>query len=188
MPRQATLLDVGTGAGDIPRRVADAAARHGVRLTTIGLDVMAVLTTAPRDTGVANLGGDARALPLADRSVDIVICSQVLHHFFDGETAQVLRELDRVARLRVIVADLQRSRLAAAGIWLASFLLAFHPVSRHDGVVSVMRGFRPAELRAVIRSALGRDGEVHTHCGFRVAAAWTPERRVPVTGAVAAAV
>jgi len=94
---------------------------------------MAVLTTAPRDTGVANLGGDARALPLADRSVDIVICSQVLHHFFDGETAQVLRELDRVARLRVIVADLQRSRLAAAGIWLASFLLAFHPVSRHDG-------------------------------------------------------
>jgi hypothetical protein len=72
-----------------------------------------------------------------------------------------------------------------------SFLLAFHPVSRHDGVVSVMRGFRPAELHAVVRSALGRDADVRNYRGFRIAAAWTPDRRDvarPAEAAIAAAI
>jgi len=174
LPRDAILLDVGTGMGDIPRRLTRVAARRGIRLTTVGLDNLTVLSTAPRDPAVEILCGDARALPLADRSVDVVICSQLLHHFFDGEATGVLRELNRVARLQVIVTDLRRSRLAALGIWSASFLLAFHPVSRHDGVVSVMRGFRPDELHATAHEALGHDVRIRKHPGFRISATWSP--------------
>jgi SAM-dependent methyltransferase len=120
------------------------------------------------------LCGDAFSLPFADASIDVVICSQLLHHFFGADATRVLAELDRVARVRVIVSDLQRNLIAAASIWLASFPLGFHPVSRHDGVVSVMRGFEAGELRKLVRDAIGRDPDVRHRLGYRITASWTP--------------
>jgi SAM-dependent methyltransferase len=170
-----TLLDVGTGAGDIPRRAERVARARGVRLTTIGLDASETLAAATRPALAAAIRGDALALPIADRGVDLVICSQTLHHFPDDEARRVVRELDRVARVRVIISDIRRSWMAAGGIWMASFPLGFHPVSRHDGVVSVMRGYTPGELSELVTAAIGRPPVVRRRIGFRVTASWTPE-------------
>jgi SAM-dependent methyltransferase len=172
-----SLLDVGTGAGDIPRSVERAARSRGIRLTTIGLDSSETLVAASRPGLDAAVRGDALALPIATRGVDIVVCSQVLHHFPDAEALRVVRELDRVARVRVIISDIRRSWMAAGGIWMASFPLGFHPVSRHDGVVSVMRGFTPGELSELVAAAIGRAPLVRRRIGFRVTASWTPEAR-----------
>ena len=174
VPSDATLLDVGTGIGDIPARAAARARRRGVRLATFGLDGAEPLAAASRERTTGSLCADALTLPFADRSIDIVICSQTLHHFPDPDAHRVIAELDRVARARVIIADIRRSWLAAAGIWLASFPLRFHPVSRHDGVVSVLRGYTKAELRELVRTAIGRSPRVRTRMGFRVTASWSP--------------
>ena len=82
--------------------------------------------------------------------------------------------MSRVARHRIIVADLRRSWLAIAGLWTLSFPLGFHPVSRHDGVVSIRRGFTPDELRALVHRATGRTARVTRRAGFRVTASWSP--------------
>ena len=169
-----TLLDVGTGAGDIPERVRAEADRIGVRLETFGLEITAALAAASRPRCGRAVAGDARALPFGDRSVDVVTCSQLLHHFDEGESHVLLRELQRVARIRVVVADLRRAWAAAAGLWLASWVLGFHPVSRHDGVVSVLRGFRSDELGAAVFAATGRRATVRDCAGFRVTASWSP--------------
>jgi len=173
--RELTLLDVGTGAGDIPARAGRHARSRGVNLTTLGLDESETLASASRALLTATIRGSALALPCAARSVDIVTCSQVLHHFPDDRALQVIRELDRVARVRVIISDLRRSWLAAAGIWGASFPLGFHPVSRHDGVVSVMRGYTVSELSQLVTAAVRCTPSVRRRLGFRVTASWTPE-------------
>jgi len=169
-----TLLDVGTGLGDIPAAIAARARSRGARVRTIGLDEARDLLAAARSRIDATTCASANSLPFRDRSIDIVICSQLLHHFADQDLERLVRELDRVARTRVIIADLRRSRLAAAGFWLASFPLGFHPVTRHDGVVSVFRGFVASELREVVRSATGVTPTVRHHLGFRLTATWTP--------------
>lgn len=172
--RSFSLLDVGTGLGDIPACVRARAAEHGVTVCTVGLDTSAVLTAAAHDATLPMLRADARRLPIADRAFDVVICSQVLHHFRRDDGLALLRELDRVARRRVVVSDIRRSWLAVAGIWLASWPLRFHPVSRHDGVVSVLRGFIPDELAALVTAAVGVMPRVRRRRGFRVTAAWAP--------------
>lgn len=169
-----TLLDVGTGAGDIPQRARQEASRMGVRLTTVGLEVITSLAAASRSRSGEAIVADAHALPLSDRSVDVVTCSQLLHHFDAASTETVLRELQRVARVRVIVADLRRAWLAAGGLWIASFVLGFHPTSRHDGVVSVLRGFRADELSDAVHAATGCRPSVRNRRGFRVTASWSP--------------
>lgn len=172
--KQASMLDVGTGLADIPLRVRRAAARRGVTLTTIGVDEAETLAVVVRGLLDAAVCADARRLPFADASVDLVICSQVLHHFEDAEIPAVLAELSRVARRHVIVSDIRRSWLAAAGLWLVTWPLRFHPVSRHDGVTSVLRGFTPAELARHVRAATGRNAIVRRGLGFRVTATWSP--------------
>jgi len=117
---------------------------------------------------------DALRLPFRDNSIDIVMCSQVLHHFAGSEAAELLREMDRVARVRVVVSDLRRSWIAAAGLWLLSFPLRFHAVSRHDGVVSVMRGFTPEELADTVHEAIARRPVAHGRRAFRVTTSWAP--------------
>jgi SAM-dependent methyltransferase len=169
-----TLLDVGTGLGDIPARVRAAAARRGVTMFTVGLDASETLTLAAHSNALPVMRADARRLPIADCAFDVVLCSQVLHHFRGDDGTTLLRELNRVARRRVVISDIRRSWLAVAGIWIASWPLRFHPVSRHDGVVSVLRGFTRDELTAAVRAAVGVTPRVRRHRGFRITATWTP--------------
>jgi SAM-dependent methyltransferase len=169
-----SILDVGTGLADIPARARRGARGRGVALTAFGVDEAEVLALRGAELLDGSVCADARRLPFADASVDVVLCSQVLHHFEDADIPGVLAELSRVARQRVIVSDIRRSWLAAGGFWLATWPLGFHPVSRHDGFTSVLRGFTPDELARHVRSSTGRTPDVRRHPGFRVTATWSP--------------
>jgi SAM-dependent methyltransferase len=168
----ASLLDVGPGLADIPFAARALAARRGVTLTTYGVDEAETLARVTMDALDGSACADVRALPFADSSVDVVTCSQLLHHFKDKEIPRVLRELHRVARRRVIVSDLRRSWLAASGFWMVSWPLGFHSITRHDGVVSVLRGFTGDELSRHVLEATGARAEVRRYLGFRITAAW----------------
>lgn len=174
-----SLLDVGTGLGDIPAAAARMAAQHGMTLQTIGLELAPSLARAARARCSHVLAADARTLPLPDASVDIVTCSQVLHHFDDDIAARLLQEFARVARRAVIIGDLRRSWLAVAGLWVSSFALGFHPVSRHDGVVSILRGYTSDELSALTQRATGATPDVRHALGWRLTARWAPASSAP---------
>ena len=177
LPRSLSILDVGTGAGDMLARVRQEPRWRDVRLDTIGLDMSPVVVQAARLSGTPTLHGDARALPFLDKTLDVVMCSQLLHHFSDDDAILVLREMDRVARLRAIVCDLRRSRIALAGFWAAARVMAFHRVSQHDGLVSVRRGFTPRELAGLVQLAVGSKPEVRKQFAFRLSASWAPACR-----------
>ena len=168
-----TLLDVGTGLADIPSRARRLAAARQVRLVTYGVDEAASLAKVSATLLDESICADARRLPFGSASVDVVTCSQVLHHFENAEIPVVLRELSRVARRAVIVSDIRRSWLAAAGFWLSTWPMGFHPVSRHDGLTSVLRGFTGSELRSHVQ-AIGCRAAIRRHLGFRLTATWSP--------------
>jgi len=167
------LLDLGSGAGDILVAARALATRLGARIETIGLERTLPLAREGRTASGDTLAAEALALPFSDGSVDVVMCSQVLHHVAGDDASALLREMHRVARTAVIVSDIRRAWGALIGVWLGSFLLGFHPVSRHDGVVSVRRGFRAAELAALVERAVGVRPSVHDRPGFRVTTVWS---------------
>jgi len=172
-----TLVDVGTGLGDIPRAAAAAARRHGVTLRLVGIELN---RTAARLAHMGDEGAplamalaDGGALPLAPRSVDVVVASQVLHHLPRPVAVRWIATFDRVARRAVVLADLRRSRVAMAGVWAASVGLAMSGVTRHDAVVSVKRGYTKAEFDEMLRQA-GVRTVARYRRGARIVAAWSP--------------
>jgi ubiquinone/menaquinone biosynthesis C-methylase UbiE len=144
---EASVLDVGIGSGDFARRLARD--RDGVRI--IGLDVrddvlrIAARTLAGRNH-VTLIAGDARAVPLPDRSVDVAHASLLLHHLDPEDAVRALREMRRVARRGVVINDLRRGLVPFAMTATVVLALARSPVTRHDGVLSARRAHTLAEL------------------------------------------
>lgn len=169
-----TLLDVGTGLGDIPRAAAAAARRHGIDLKPVGLEWNRTAAGAAQANGVPMIVADGNMLPITPRSVDVVIASQVLHHLPREVAACWIATFDRVARRGVVLADLRRSRLAMAGVWAAALGLGMSRVTRHDAVVSLRRGYTKREFNELLREA-GVRAVARYRPGFRVVAAWSPE-------------
>lgn len=170
-----TVLDVATGSADIPLHVARWARTRGLRARVTATDAHAGTLALARehaagDPDVRVEPADALHLPYADAEFDFALCSTALHHFADGDAVRVLRELRRVARRGVVVNDLRRSRPALLGArLLAATVWRAHPVTRHDGPLSVRRAFTPGELLALGRRAGMADARVHVHHPFRLA-------------------
>lgn len=166
-----SLLDLGTGLGDLPRAARAWGARRQLRLEVVGCDRSRVAARLAREHGVPCAVACVGALPFAARSVDVVLVSQVAHHLAREAVVDLVRAANRTARLGVIIADLSRSRIAALGFGVAARALRFDPATTHDGILSVQRGYHAAELGGILRSA-GIDTVVHRRPGYRLVAAW----------------
>ena len=93
--------------------------------------------------------GDALDLPFPDASVDIISCCLFVHHLEPPEVARFLAEARRVARVAVVINDLERSGLHYRLAQLNRFIDP-SPLSRHDGPVSVRRAYTRSELARML--------------------------------------
>jgi ubiquinone/menaquinone biosynthesis C-methylase UbiE len=177
--RPVTVLDVGTGAGDIPREVVRWARRHGRRIRVFALDrdaaTLQIAAQIVRDyPEITFLRGDALALPIRSGSVDLAISAMTLHHLEPDAGVRYLAEMDAVARVGVVVNDLVRSRIAHAVVWLITRFITRSAISRHDGPMSVRRSYTPDEVSNLCEKAGLADAAVVHHwpylrfCAVRV--------------------
>lgn len=156
-----TVLDVGTGGADIPMALLARAGKRGRGLSIVGLDsrpevlvAAAISTPAVATTpGLELHVGDGRSLPYGDGSFDVVHSSLLIHHLSEDDAVVLLREMGRVARLGVVVNDLDRTRLGWIGAWLIGHLLTRNRYTRSDAPLSVQRSYRAGETKGLLRSA-----------------------------------
>ena len=156
-PADVTLLDIGAGSGDCSAALLRWAAQQQVRLQITLVDIhpetCAAAAAAHRDDPcVTVVCSDLLALAL--QPVDIVTAALFTHHFAAEQLPAVYRAMARAARLGVVVNDLHRHPLAWAGIWLATRIFSRNRLIRNDAPLSVWRGFRADDLRA-LRGAAG---------------------------------
>ena len=172
-----SLLDVGTGSGDIPARITNWAQQRGIRASIVALEpepvtarVAAILTqkqTNPpfiplwqrgkegdfRRCGISVVRGDGNAPPFRAASFDFVLASQLLHHFPEEKIVALLRTWSRLARRAIIVSDLVRHPVAYCGIRLVTKLFTRNVMTLTDAPLSVQRAFTISEWHELFRRA-----------------------------------
>jgi SAM-dependent methyltransferase len=171
-----TLLDIGCGAGDLAARAVRWGRRREVTVIPIGLERHRAGGRLTYDRGIPSVIGCAGELPFREKSVDIIVASQLLHHFSERAIVAFVRSADRIARQGVVIADLRRSRWAHAAFQVGARLIALDTVTRVDGLTSIRRGFTRAELSRLL-AAGGFQARVEHTPGFRLVAAWCPAGR-----------
>ncbi len=168
-----SVLDAGAGSGELLRVAARWARAEGRGARLIGVEINARSAAAiAEESGefaeINVVRGDALRLPFADDAFDYAICSLFTHHFRDKEVVTVLEELARVARCRVFVIDLHRHPLAYMLYTTMGRLFLRNRLVREDGALSIRRGFRAAELRALAASAGWEEIEARRRFPFRL--------------------
>lgn len=145
-----SVVDIGSGGGDITRALGRWARRDGFDVSITGVDpdgrAHAHATAHPAVEGVSFRKAYSSDLVREGAQFDVVLSNFMLHHLTEPELQGLLDDSERLCTTRAIHADIQRSRLAYL-LFSAGTRPFFHrSFIREDGLMSIRRSYTPSEL------------------------------------------
>lgn len=176
------LLDVGTGAADIPEYLIGWFNERGLRLEVVGVDDRPEMLDVAQDRtkdvpGLRFEVTPSDRLDHPDGSFDVVHASLVLHHLEPPAAERMLGEMARCSSVGIIVNDLDRRPIYWLGASLLSRIATRNRYTRHDAPLSVRRAYRPDEVaRLAARAGLKEVARFRGHLGHRYALCFVHSR------------
>lgn len=156
--RTCRVLDIGTGAADVPRALLAWVRADGVRLEVVAIDpdprALDWALRQPAAPGLSLRRISSRELAVAGERFDVVMSNHVLHHLDGREIGELLADSERLTAGGGVAVhcDIERSRLAyaafALGTWPFARNLLAGSYIRADGLTSIRRSHTAAELAA----------------------------------------
>jgi SAM-dependent methyltransferase len=149
------IVDVGSGGGDLLRRVERWAGRRGVAVTLTGIDLNPYAARAAReftapDRAIEWITGNAFAYI---EPVDVVLSSLFTHHLEEHEIVRFLAWSEAVAQRGWFVNDLCREFMPFRFFGLLAKGMGWHRFVEHDGPVSFRRSFREEDWQRMVAAA-----------------------------------
>jgi 2-polyprenyl-3-methyl-5-hydroxy-6-metoxy-1,4-benzoquinol methylase len=177
--RSYRVLDLATGAGDLPRVMLEWARARDITLRIDAVDGNASTVEIARrhSAGFPEIAfqvADVFAYDSAE-TYDLVTCSLALHHFADDDAVRLLRRCRSLSHCYVLVSDLERSMATLAGVCALTALFYREPMTRNDARVSARRAFSFSEFRQLAERAAWKDFG-HARFAFCRQAIWLDER------------
>jgi SAM-dependent methyltransferase len=154
--RHLRILDVGSGYGDMLRRIWRWAERRDLAVELIGVDRNPEITriaahATPPQSPIRYLTADV--LELKEETADVVLSALFAHHLDDRQLTAFLSWMEERARLGWLINDLQRHRVAHAVARTAPHLLRMNRLVRHDAAVSVARSLDRRDWQRLLGEA-----------------------------------
>ena len=168
--RPLRIVDVGSGYGDMLRRIERWAARHDVAVELTGVDINPnAPTLAQLGDKVSIVRGDvtkfdeviSKATPAGSRirwilgdvttcaelgEVDLVTSCGVMHHLTEAEIVSLLRWAERNTRVGWFLCDLHRKPMPYRIFDVMTRFGRWHRFIRQDGLASIRRSFLAASV------------------------------------------
>ncbi len=176
--KRISMLDVACGGGDVPVEVARIAKSAGVDVELILVDrsatALATASETVRGAGIehrcvrADLAAGWPAL-----EADVVTCSLFLHHLPSGaDVVEFLSKARQIARRRIVISDLRRSRLGYLIAWVGGRVLSRSSIVHHDGPVSVRAAWTMREMRQFAVEAKLEKCDIRSSFPWRMLLIW----------------
>jgi 2-polyprenyl-3-methyl-5-hydroxy-6-metoxy-1,4-benzoquinol methylase len=150
-----TLLDVGSGGGDIAAWLARR--EPGLRIVCLDHDPRAVAFARRRCASLPAIEvrlGSVSELDAMER-FDYVLAHDFLHHLPEGEITPAVQAMLRRARRLLVASDLLRSRNSFIIFSLFAAVFLHRSFAATDGQLSIRKGFLPEELQALLSGIQG---------------------------------
>ncbi len=153
LKRDLSIIDMGCGNGDMLRRVAAYGSKNNLKLKLTGIDAnehtLIYARSLSKDyPNIDYLKTDITGDQFSSIKADVFLCTLTLHHFDDKEILKILSTLKINANVGIVINDLQRSALAYRLFQMVCFIFRLNTMSREDGLLSILKGFKRRELMA----------------------------------------
>lgn len=165
-----SILDAGSGGGDMLRRIEKKARNKNLDL--IGVDLnpwskQSALMTSSHSSARYATADIFHFQP--EREIDLIICSLFTHHLSDEQLIEFLRWIDARASKGWFINDLHRHPLPYHFIRLSTQLLSRNRLVRNDAAVSVAKSFTADDWRRLLdRAGIGDRARIQWYFPFRL--------------------
>jgi SAM-dependent methyltransferase len=151
------IAEIGCGGGDNLKAI-DRKLKKGLAVHYIGIDINDACTefaekNCSRLSSAEFIASDYRAVNFQNKKPDIIFNSLFCHHFSDTELVQMLQWMRNNSNLGFFINDLQRHPVAYHSIKLLTKIFSKSYLVKNDGPISVLRGFRGSEWKALLHQA-----------------------------------
>jgi trans-aconitate methyltransferase len=152
--RTITVVDVGSGYGDMLRKIDDWSHRYRLKLDLTGIDLnpwsaRAAQTATSPDRPIRYVTANVFAYRPAN-PIDIVISSLLAHHLDDAALVRFIRWMEVNTTIGWFINDAHRKALSYHLFRISTRLLRFHEFVQHDGPISIARSFHVADWQRLL--------------------------------------
>lgn len=167
-----TIVDMGCGDGNMLREIARYCRKNNCTSRLIGVDLneeaLQLAMEASSDyPEIEYQHRDILQLKSTDLNCDIVINTLCMHHFVDSDLLIFLEKFNELARIGVVINDLQRSRWAYYLFKLFSVIFIKTRTAKIDGLISISKGFVKRDLIQYSEKLLHIQHEIKWKWAFR---------------------
>jgi 2-polyprenyl-3-methyl-5-hydroxy-6-metoxy-1,4-benzoquinol methylase len=146
-----TIVDVGCGNGDMLRVLADFGIKNNLKFNLIGIDANAftidyATKISKEYPNISYKCIDIFSDSFSQLNYDIVLCTLTLHHFKNNQIDYLIQLFSQQAKIGIVINDLHRNRIAYGAFQLICFVFKLNRMSKEDGLISILRGFKKQEL------------------------------------------
>jgi ubiquinone/menaquinone biosynthesis C-methylase UbiE len=151
------VLDVGTGPGRIAIRIAKLNPAFSIDAIDLSKSMLSLAEQNAREQGIGDRIrlslGDAKRIPFADQTFDLVVCHNMLHQLPDPLVT--VREIDRVTKPEgaILIRDVRRLPAALMSILLPLYCLRYGRMLRSLTYASYRAGLTLREFTEMARQA-----------------------------------
>ena len=167
-----TIVDLGCGNGDMLRALADFGTKNNYNFKLIGIDANAftidyAIKLSKEYPNISYKCEDVFSEPFSQLNYDIVLCTLTLHHFKNNQIDYLLQLFQKQARIGIVINDLHRNIIAYRAFQLVCFFFRLNRMSREEGLISILRGFKKQELINFSERNQFKNYTIHWKWAFR---------------------
>ena len=155
---QITVADMGCGGGDMLKLIAQWGRKNGLKLHLFGVDANANIINYAKNNcrdyqEIEFIVEDIFSPAFASRSFDVITNTLFTHHFHDDQLIALYSQWRQQANKGIVINDLHRHPVAYYAIKGLTQAFSRSAMVKNDAPLSVARGFKKADLAAILLKA-----------------------------------
>jgi 2-polyprenyl-3-methyl-5-hydroxy-6-metoxy-1,4-benzoquinol methylase len=166
-----TIIDIGCGGGDSIKAIANWAKNNNEQIQLTGIDLKQdcidyATTNCIQFPEIKFTCDDFRNAFNQPHKIDVVHAALFCHHFTENELVGFI-QLCNTHKAIFIINDLERNPIAYYAIKILTHLFSKSPLVKNDAPLSVLKGFKKTEWKAILERANSKNYVLKNRWAFR---------------------